>query len=134
MHGLSFWGYLGTYDGGGFVANLGLNKTEALKVLKELNDTKWIDDFTRVVFVEVNVMNMQSGLFTQVMVSFEMPPVGGLYLWTDIRSVKLYRYTGGAGVIAIVTECICVLIFLVMMFFVIKSIIEEGFSDRKSVV
>ncbi len=95
--GLDYWGFFGYYDGGGFVANLGLNITRAKTVIKKIKDYRWIDQLTRALFIEFNVLNANSGLFSMVFVLWEFPPVGSVWKWYTVDTVQLYRYTGGVG-------------------------------------
>ena len=126
LKSIPFWGNLATYEGGGYVANLGQNLTFAKGMLKDLKTNMWVDRYTRAVFVELNVLNIQSGLFTQVILSLEFPPVGGIFYWMDLTSVQLYRYAGALGLINIVIEVGCVLICLVFAGFTIKDLITKG--------
>jgi hypothetical protein len=132
LHGIPFWGNLATYEGGGYVANLGQNLSYAQTMFNDLSKNSWVDRYTRAVLLEFNVLNIQSGLFTQVILSTEFPPVGGAHHWLDMTSVQLYRYAGAIGVINIVTELLCVLICLVFACFTIKDIVTKGCAYLKT--
>ena len=132
LHGIPFWGYLTSYEAGGYVANLGQTLQSAQTMLNDLRKNSWIDRYTRAVLLEFNVLNIQSGLFTQVILSMEFPPVGGAYHWLDMTSVQLYRYGGALGVLNILTELTCVLVFLVFAGFTIKDVVKKGCAFFKS--
>lgn len=91
IESLPFWGLLGWYNGGGYVANLGNNPLETEVLLQELKSNAWIDKYTRVMFLEFNTWNPNTNLFSFVTISFEYLITGSLVYWTDIQSVQLYR-------------------------------------------
>ena len=127
-----FWGYLTTYEGGGYVANLGQNLTFAKTMMSDLSKNSWVDRFTRAIILEFNVLNIQSGLFTQVFLSTEFPPVGGAYYWLDLTSVQLYRYAGALGLLNIFTELTCLLACLIFAGFTIKDFIKTKCAFLKT--
>ena len=55
----------------------------------------WLDEQTRVIFIEFAIYNVNTALFTTVTLTFELPTLGGIFMWKQIDSVQLYRYTGG---------------------------------------
>ena len=63
LKGFPFFGKLGTYSGGGYVANLGYNEETGWTVIADLHAHKWIDRQTRAVFVEFTVYNANANLF-----------------------------------------------------------------------
>ena len=121
LNGSMYWGSLNWYEGGGFVSNLGNTPDETEAVLVDLEHAQWIDQLTRAVFVEFNILNGNTNLFNLVKIAFEMPPTGGVFLWSTVESVQLYRYVGGAGLIAIIVE-------IGLTLFVIGIIIKEIIS------
>lgn len=83
---------IGTYQGGGYVTNLGRTYREAQDILDELQAMHWIDKHTRVLFVEFNLWNPNTNLFSFITISLEFLITGSLVNWDDIKSVELYRY------------------------------------------
>ena len=110
------------------MANLGETKENALQVLSDLKTSHWIDIYTRAVFLEFNVYNANTGLFSLVTLLTEWLPSGGVFYYQSIETVFLYRYTGAGGLMAIFTECLCALITLIVL---IREIIEL-FQQRGS--
>ena len=49
----------------------------ARAVVNELQDHKWIDEYTRAVFVEFLLYNPTVNLFAVSMLNFEFTPIGG---------------------------------------------------------
>ena len=81
LKGQPFWGYLNTYSGGGYVANLGNTIKEAQYIIGKLENATWIDEFTRAVFIEFNCFNMNTNLFNMVVIVLELPSYGSSYHW-----------------------------------------------------
>lgn len=65
------------YGGGGYVAELGSNVEQALAVIAELADNRWIDKYTRAVICEFVVWNPNINLFAISTSLVEFPPSGG---------------------------------------------------------
>ena len=89
--------YIGTmasYSGGGYSANLGTSLDEARAMLKELENNRWIDMYTRAVFVEFNILNPGSRLANFARILLELPTIGGNIWSSRMESVQLYRYSG----------------------------------------
>ncbi|KAJ7379879.1 hypothetical protein OS493_012636 [Desmophyllum pertusum] len=78
---LSYEGFYSTYDGGGFVADLGYNIKSALKVLNTLQEHNWIDEFSVAVFIEFTIFNPSSSLFSVAKCLYERSPTGGVFFF-----------------------------------------------------
>ena len=125
LSGLPYWGFLTVYGGGGYVANLGDTKQEAFDMITGLEESDWLDHLTRAVFIETNIYNANSNLFTAVTLLFEYPATGGLFTWHRMVSVNLYRYNGAMGVFALLTELITLIIFVYRCVQVVRNIIKS---------
>ena len=102
------------YPSGGYVADLTDDVDEARRLLNDLASSQWIDQYTRAVLVEFNVLNPNSKLFNQVILLFEFTTDGST-LWTaSVHAVQLYRYAGSAGVVALLSEIGCGIFVLVI--------------------
>ena len=109
-----FNGKIATYPGGGYVADLTEHADEAASLIDELEANRWIDEYTRAVLLEFNVLNANTKLFNQVMLVFEYTTDGST-LWTaSVKAVQLYRYAGTAGVVALLSEIACVILMVVL--------------------
>ena len=126
------WGGLTTYNGGGYAVNLGHNSTSAGNVINLLTQYKWLDQHTRAVFIETNVLNMDSNLFSTVRLLYEFPDYGGCFTRHLIDTLELYRYTGGTGILAIMFELLSLLVFVVLMVLCVKEIVQN-FRRKKQV-
>ncbi|XP_072051916.1 polycystin-1-like protein 2 [Amphiura filiformis] len=108
-----FWGRLNTYGGGGYMANLGATSEEALQILNQLRESRWLDDLTRALFVEWTVYNANTNLFCVVTFTLEMPETGGFFKYPYIQSVRLYRSVASFHLFMFVIE----FIFLLYVFY-----------------
>ena len=119
-----FDGKIATYPGGGYVADLTEHADEAASLIDELEANQWIDEYTRAVLLEFNVLNANTKLFNQVMLVFEYTTDGST-LWTaSVKAVQLYRYAGSAGVVALLSEIACGIFVLVITVIEIVKIVR----------
>ena len=130
---MPFWGFLTTYAGDGYVANLGFDVNHTEAVVQGLTEGNWLDQHTRAVFVEFSVLNMNSNLFSKFTRVFEFPPYGGMFTWQMIQSIQLYRYTGAIGLFCLVIEGICLIFYLVVVGVEIKRYVTDGWRRIQNV-
>ena len=107
-------GKITTYPSGGYVADLTEHADQASSLIQDLEANHWIDQYTRAVLVEFNVLNPNSKLFNQVILVFEYTADGGTLWTTNVNVVQLYRYAGSAGVVALLSEIACGIFVLVI--------------------
>ncbi|XP_022798740.1 uncharacterized protein LOC111336840 isoform X1 [Stylophora pistillata] len=74
--GFDTWGRFAVYSGGGYIANLGYNKVNAKRIIKDLKEKYWIDRQTRAVLVEFSLYNPPSNLLAVMTYFFEVLPSG----------------------------------------------------------
>ena len=116
---LSYEGFYSTYNGGGFVADLGYNIRSALKVVKELQANNWIDEFSVAVFIEFTIFNPSSSLFSVTKCLYERSPTGGVAFSRSVKTLTLY-HTSSNNFQKFVE--VCQLLFMVIIvFFVINE-------------
>ena len=113
-NGSTYWGISGFYPAGGYITNLGNSYDDAVELVNELERNHWIDDFTRVLYLEFNVWNANTNLFNLVIISFEFPASGGQIALGSIDSVNLYRYAGAGGFINLLSEVILTIFVIVL--------------------
>lgn len=87
---LSFQGLMSTYSGGGYVADLGYNTEDALRVIDNLEINDWIDNMTAAVFIEFNIYQPASSLFSAVKFLFERFSSGGTNTITQVKTLTIY--------------------------------------------
>ncbi|PFX11751.1 Polycystic kidney disease protein 1-like 2, partial [Stylophora pistillata] len=96
LEALPFNGFYATYDGGGYVADLGYNAESALGVIDDLENNDWIDFRTFAVFVEFTVYEPSSTLFSPAKYLFERYPTGGSKMSTRIDTLMIFYPTDPA--------------------------------------
>ncbi|CAH1779439.1 unnamed protein product [Owenia fusiformis] len=104
------------YSGSGYMADLGVSRFESIAALDHLHSNGWIDDDTRVLFVEFNVYNANLNLFTIVTTVFEMPQYGGVLPTCIVSTIKLYRYVQTVHIAIMACEiayCVYTLYFII---------------------
>ena len=104
INGSDFWSKFYFYDGGGYIANLGVSENEAKTMSEYLQQNHWIDEFTRAVFVEFSILNGNSNLFNLVQAVFEILPTGLILPSIRVEAVQLYRYVGSVGLLSLIVE------------------------------
>jgi len=114
QHDNGYSGKMADYPSGGYVTDLTDDLNEARRILHELASNRWVDEYTRAVLVEFNVLNPNSKLFNQVILAFEYTADGGTLWTTNVNVVQLYRYAGSAGVVALLSEIACGIFVLVV--------------------
>ncbi|XP_063044343.1 polycystin-1-like protein 2 [Engraulis encrasicolus] len=110
------WGGVAVYRGGGFVVNLGPDQPNATSVLQYLFDNRWLDVYTRAIFVEFTVYNANVNLFCIVTLMLETTAVGAFQYRNEIQTVRLYQSTGGLHIFVMASEVIYFLLIFYYMY------------------
>ncbi|OCT84402.1 hypothetical protein XELAEV_18022555mg [Xenopus laevis] len=110
------WGKMATYRGGGYVADLGNNRTHAHRVLQDLFSNIWLDSYTRAVFVEFTVYNANVNLFCIVILMFETDALGTFFTRANLQSVRLHPFTDGLHIFVVAAE---VIYFLFVIYYMV---------------
>jgi len=114
-------GKITTYPSGGYVADLTEHADQASRLIQDLEANHWIDEYTRAVLLEFNILNPNSKLANQVVLIFEYTPDGSTLWTTNVKVVQLYRYAGSAGVVALFSEIGCAMfVFVITVLELIK--------------
>jgi len=100
---IQFWGQNSWYDGGGYVLQLPLNVTDTRAILRELEDHDFLDEQTRVVFIDFMTYSQSHHYLIQGRIFFEFPSTGGVLPRYDIQTIRVSRYqeTDSKGLIAV---------------------------------
>ncbi|XP_075834133.1 polycystin-1-like protein 3 [Microtus pennsylvanicus] len=83
LGGYPIQGEFATYSGGGYVVKLGRNASAAARVLRHLEQRRWLDHGTKVLFVELTVFNANVNLLCAVTLILESNSVGTFF--TSLR-------------------------------------------------
>lgn len=79
-----------TYDGGGFVADLGYNSWQAYDAVDNIEKHNWLDQKTVAVFVEFTVFEPSTSLFSHSKYLFERLNTGGTHARHNVKTLVLY--------------------------------------------
>ena len=118
------WASQATYNGGGFIANLDINKNISEAIIRELKDNLWIDRQTRAVFVEFTIYNPNVDLFAYVTLVAEFLPGGGATHFATIQIIQAYGMGFFTVVVYICGVC-CILYFLVSFGMLVRDIVKQ---------
>uniref|UniRef100_A0A8C5SYB1 Polycystin 1 like 2/pseudo n=1 Tax=Laticauda laticaudata TaxID=8630 RepID=A0A8C5SYB1_LATLA len=120
LRGHPIWGKLAVYRGGGYIVHLGMDSTNASRILQYLFNNTWLDSFTRAVFVEFTVYNANVNLFCIVSLMFETNALGKTFFpRAELQSIRLYPYTDGLHIFVVAAE-------IIYFLFVIYYMVEQG--------
>ncbi|CAH8864327.1 unnamed protein product [Trichobilharzia szidati] len=111
----------GYYEGSGYIQDLSKSRNITEAILDELFQGRWIDQATRVLFIDFTVYNANINMFMIVKITFEMPESGGIFGSCEIQPAKLLRYQTSLDYFVLACE-IMYLAFLV--YYIIEEIIE----------
>ena len=124
-----------TYGGGGFVMELPLDNG-TVSQLNDIKNTDWLDDHTRVVFVEFTLYNPNIDLFSVVMILMEFTNIGGVFPSLHIFTAKLDHYSSAMGPYVAVCELLFLLFNIGFTYIEIKRYRKIGrkeyFKDKWS--
>lgn len=119
LNSLPFRGAEFSYDGGGFVADLGYNTWQAIDVINNLESHKWIDDKTAAVIVEVTVFDPATSLFSHVKYLYEKFTTGGTNVRTTVKTLVLYS-SSDQGFQSFYQVCQLMLMLMILFFFFVE--------------
>ena len=106
---------------------------QASSLIQDLEANHWIDEYSKAVLVEFNVLNPNSKLFNQVILAFEYTSDGSTLWKTNVNQVQLYRYAGSAGVVALLSEIGCAIFVLVITVIEVVKICRKRLNYFKEV-
>ncbi|XP_031571396.1 uncharacterized protein LOC116305596 isoform X3 [Actinia tenebrosa] len=119
LNSLPFQGAEVSYDGGGFVADLGYDVGQAMDVINNLEYHKWIDDKTAAVIVEITVFDPATLLFSHVKYLYERFTTGGTNVRTTIKTLVLYS-SSDQTFQSFYQVCQLMLMLMILFFFFVE--------------
>lgn len=124
---MRYKGLTNTYDGGGYVADLGYNEESAFNVISELQNHDWINEFTVAVFIEFSVHEPSSRLFSSVKYLYERLPTGGVLTSVSVQTLALYPPFSGDFFNTLYEIChqFLIVCILILSGLEIKEIIDQ---------
>ncbi len=131
--GVPVWGELHTYSGGGYIANLDINRDMSKIILQELWRAKWLDDQTRGVLLEYTLFNQNQNLFCVVTLLLEYLETGGVFPFPKIHTFRVYLHEGIAGLWVLICEGLFILFVLYLILKHIYLIYKHGLKNHFTV-
>ncbi|XP_013396541.2 polycystic kidney disease 2-like 1 protein [Lingula anatina] len=107
------------YGGGGYVADLGSSEATARTTIERLFQERWVDLFTRAVFVEFVLYNANKNVFIVSQIVIEFLETGGAFPNPRFHVFRLDRYVGPFMYVIMAAEILTAcftLYFLVLEF------------------
>ncbi|NXN97253.1 PKD1 protein, partial [Rhinopomastus cyanomelas] len=123
LPGVWYWGYISLYDSSGYVQELGASLEESRAQLSFLQQHTWIDNMSRVVFVELVQYNPSVDLHAAITLQLEFLGAGQAVAAVTISPFPLLRLSQG------VTLQLLMMVFLMM--FVVYFVVSEALSIKK---
>ncbi|NWU96861.1 PKD1 protein, partial [Upupa epops] len=123
LPGVWYWGYISFYDSSGYVQELGASLEESRAQLSFLQQHAWIDNMSRVVFVELVQYNPSVDLHAAITLQLEFLGAGQAVAAVTISPFPLLRLREG------VTLQLLMMVFL--MAFVVYFVVSESLSIKK---
>jgi hypothetical protein len=131
-------GKRGMYSGGGYTFELKPNESSR-STLVNLTNMSWIDEMTRVIFIEFTLYNPNVNLFSNVIMSVEIASPGNIYTSHKVFTAELYNYV--TNIPKLISEAI---FFFVTILFACIEIIKakeiglkpymKGFWNKLSMI
>lgn len=123
-----YLGKMASYRGGGFIIELGPDEVTALNELEVLKAKEWIDRYTRALFTELSIYNININLLCVVTLLYEELPTGGGQSFVNIQTIRVYRYIGNFSAALMTCE-------VIFAFLLLNWILRDGkrlWRERKS--
>ena len=124
----SVWGRTDSYRGGGYIAYLTSERRTTHAQLNSLKANGWIDQLTRVVFLEFSTYNANVNILSALVFSTEFSSFGGALPYFDMYSFRLFRYYTTYQFLFLV----CEVIFVVFVVQLISRVGHQIHRDRWS--
>ncbi|XP_041368276.1 polycystic kidney disease protein 1-like 2 isoform X2 [Gigantopelta aegis] len=126
---LPIMGRLDIYPGGGYILQLPRNPIKAQNLLEYVKQTKWIDEQTRVVFVEFTLFNPNVQLFTVVVLMFEYSNTGFVFPYHVIYTANFYHYRKEFETFVAIVEFLFVLYLFMFTYTEFKKCLRMKWQD-----
>lgn len=109
LRGFFTWAKVQLYPGGGYLLDLSDSHEENHRNMNILEENKWVDRGTRVIFIEFTIYNPNLNVFSVSKLIIEILPTGGLVTSTSFRVLKLLKYNTTSDIITLVFEAMYVI-------------------------
>lgn len=107
------------------MSNFGCDRNSSNTVYSRLLSAQWIDERTRVVFLESLSFNPNSGLYTAADFAFEFFAGGGIILGNYFASIQLDWYSGINGPLLVIIQWLILSVVAVCLFFALSTLWKQ---------
>ncbi|XP_022800006.1 polycystin-1-like [Stylophora pistillata] len=107
-----YLGKMASYRGGGFIFELGPDENTVYGELEKLKTSNWIDRYTRALFTELSIYNVNINLLCVATLLYEELPTGGGQPFVNVQTIRVYRYIGNFS--AALMACEVIFTFLLL--------------------
>ncbi|GAA55798.1 polycystin-2 [Clonorchis sinensis] len=114
----------GAYPGSGYVQDLSRSLNTSEEIIQELFEGRWIDEASRVLFLDFTIYNANINMFVIVKLIFELPVTGGVFVSSEFQPAKLVRYLTATDYFVMACE-------IMYLMFILYYIVEEILEIRK---
>ncbi|XP_031568597.1 polycystic kidney disease protein 1-like 2 [Actinia tenebrosa] len=121
-----YFGKMTTYQGGGYIMELGPTNDTAFQTVHELSRNNWIDQYTRAIFTEINIYNVDVNLLCVITLLYEFLPSGNGIPSINVQTIKLYRYLSSVAKAVMGFEVIFIFLVFYWIYRDCKKIAREG--------
>ena len=114
-HMLPIIGIFATYRGEGYVFPLNDSLEDANMIVDHQQASSWLDTYTRAVHAEFVAYNPTINMVAAATITFELPPLGGVFKSYEIYAVNMYSSLRKHPVARIIGEVIAAILLVVML-------------------
>ncbi|KAL0238928.1 hypothetical protein PCE1_004619 [Barthelona sp. PCE] len=127
LKGLSYQGRQFSYPGSGYIVDLPPDADMALEVVRYLQENQWVDDHTRVLFIDFTVYNANLNLFAVIRLAFEHTAGGAVFPTSTFRCLRLIRNLTRDDTIVFFVEIATVCFAFILFLNMIRKVWKYGF-------
>lgn len=123
-----YMGQISSYRGGGYIIELGPDEAKASEKLGSVKDHGWVDRYTRALFTELSLYNVNVNLLGVVSLLFEDLPTGNGQLFVNIQTIRVFRYLEKFSSALLACE-------VILAFMLVRWIVRDGkrlWKERKA--
>lgn len=133
LRGVPYRGKIRTYEGDGYVAELGVNKFTGKMISHKLYKNAWIDSDTLTCFIEFTLFNPNNNLFVTVTLAIEMPDARGSAVVPSyqVKVYQVYTYTSNVLMLLLIQAIYIVSIIKNFYKVVYKSLYQAKFKEGR---
>ena len=124
---LTFYGRIAFYPGGGYVAEFGDTIEETTAFVNYLKSTRWIDKYTRAVFIEGAIYNPNTNLLGVLETGVEVTSANAFLPRVDFKIFRLFARLNPSYAF----NAACEVLFFVILLYTLYTIIKGIYQRKK---